>query len=156
MRHRRRIVGSAQSSAASSAINQDFLGRLTVLASDRSIRILDAKPRIPSLLWCSLIFGGLVLITLTGFLRLTSNRAHLILVSAVAVQLALLLYLVFVLDHPLAHWASPRNHLPTRLRSSTQSTAERDYRRPLAEGLRTLIGERLNQIGDWSWKVRDT
>jgi hypothetical protein len=85
MRHRRRIVGSAQSSAASSAINQDFLGRLTVLASDRSTRILDAKPRIPSLLWCSLIFGGFVLIMLTGFLRLASNRGHMILVSAVGV-----------------------------------------------------------------------
>jgi hypothetical protein len=46
-----------------------------------------------------LIFGGVVLITLTGFLRLTSNRGHMILVSAAAVLLALL-YLVFVLDHP--------------------------------------------------------
>jgi hypothetical protein len=41
-----------------------------------------------------------VLITLTGFLRLASNRAHMILVSTVAVLLGLLLYLVFVLDHP--------------------------------------------------------
>jgi hypothetical protein len=47
-----------------------------------------------------LIVGGLVLITLTGFLRLTSNRGHVILTSAVAVLLGLLLYLVFVLDHP--------------------------------------------------------
>ncbi|ORW49997.1 hypothetical protein AWB90_08325 [Mycobacterium paraense] len=95
-----RTVGSQQSDAASSAINQDFLGRLTVLASERSTRILDAKPRIPPLLWSSLIFGGLVLIALTGFLRLTSNRGHMVLTSAVAVLLGLLLYLVFVLDHP--------------------------------------------------------
>ena len=93
------IVGSAQPDAASSAINQDFLGQLTVLASDRSTRILDAKSRIPPQLWCSLIFGGFVLIALTGLLRLANNRAHMILVSAVAVMLALLLYLVFVLDH---------------------------------------------------------
>jgi Protein of unknown function (DUF4239) len=95
-----RIVGSQQSNATSSPINQDFLGRVTVLASERSTRILDAKPRIPPLLWCSLIFGGLVLITLTGFLRLTSNRGHMILTSTVAVLLGLLLFLVFVLDHP--------------------------------------------------------
>jgi hypothetical protein len=95
-----RTVGSQQPDAASSAINQDFLGRLTVLASERSTRILDAKPRIPPLLWSSLIFGGLVLIALTGFLRLTSNRGHMVLTSAVAVLLGLLLYLVFVLDHP--------------------------------------------------------
>ncbi|MCV7443957.1 DUF4239 domain-containing protein [Mycobacterium paraense] len=95
-----RTVGSQRSDAASSAINLDFLGRLTVLASERSTRILDAKPRIPPLLWSSLIFGGLVLIALTGFLRLTSNRGHMVLTSAVAVLLGLLLYLVFVLDHP--------------------------------------------------------
>jgi hypothetical protein len=95
-----RVVGSQQSSTASHPINQDFLGQLTVLASDRSKRILNAKPRIPPLLWCSLIFGGLVLITLTGFLRLTSNQAHMVLTGAVAVLLALLLYLIFVLDHP--------------------------------------------------------
>jgi hypothetical protein len=95
-----RIVGEPQSSVASTPITQGFLGQVTVLASDRSARILDSKPRIPPLLWCSLIFGGAVLIMLTSFMRLASNRAHMILVSAVTVLLALLLYLVFVLDHP--------------------------------------------------------
>jgi hypothetical protein len=95
-----RIVGEPQSSVALAPITQGFLGQVTVLASDRSARILDSKPRIPPLLWCSLIFGGAVLIMLTSFMRLASNRAHMILVSAVTVLLALLLYLVFVLDHP--------------------------------------------------------
>lgn len=93
-----RIVGAPQPSA--SPINQEFLGQVTVLASDRSARILDSKPRIPPLLWCSLIFGGAMLIMLTSFMRLRSNRAHIVLVSAVTVLLGLLLYLVFVLDHP--------------------------------------------------------
>jgi hypothetical protein len=95
-----RIVGAPQSSVASSPINQEFISQLTVLASDRSARILDSKPRIPPLLWCSLIFGGALLIMLTSFMRLASNRAHMVLVSAVTVLLGLLLYLVFVLDHP--------------------------------------------------------
>lgn len=93
-----RIVGTPQSSE--SPINQEFLSQVTVLASDRSARILDSKPRIPPLLWCALIFGGMVVIALTSFMRLRSNRAHVILVSVVAVLLSLLLYLVFVLDHP--------------------------------------------------------
>ena len=95
-----RIVGEPQPNAASTPINQEFLGQVTVLASDRSARILNSKPRIPPLLWCSLIFGGTVLILLTSFMRLTDNRAHMILVSVVTVLLGLLLYLVFVLDHP--------------------------------------------------------
>jgi len=94
-----RIVGEPQP-GASSPINQEFLSQVTVLASDRSTRILDSKPRIPPLLWCALIFGSVVLILLTSFMRLTNNRAHVILVSVVTVLLSLLLYLVFVLDHP--------------------------------------------------------
>jgi hypothetical protein len=95
-----RIAGTQPPTAVSSAINQQFLSELTVLASDRSTRILDAKPRIPTLLWCSLIFGGVVLIMLTSVLRLDSSRGHMILVGSVTVLLGLLLYLVFVLDHP--------------------------------------------------------
>ena len=95
-----RIAGSRQPNATSSPINQEFLSQLTVLSSDRSTRILDAKPRIPPLLWCSLIFGGIVLIVLTSFLRLESKRGHVVLVGAVTVLLSLLLYLVFALDHP--------------------------------------------------------
>ena len=95
-----RVLGSQQASVASSPISQEFLGQLTVLASDRNTRVLDAKPAIPPLLWSSLIFGGVVLITLTGFLRLSSQRGHVLLSSAVAVLLGLLLFLVFALDHP--------------------------------------------------------
>lgn len=111
-----RVVGSAQSSIGSSAIGGEFLGQLTVLASDRNTRFLDAEPRIPPLLWCSLIFGAVVLITLTGFLRLHSNRGHMVLSSAVAVLLGLLLYLVFVLDHPfgeLGVTSKPFRHAAT-------------------------------------------
>jgi len=95
-----RVVGNEQSSIASSAVGHEFLSQLTVLAFDRNTRIMDAEPRIPPLLWCSLIFGAVVLITLTGFLRLKSNPVHMILSGAVAILLSLLLYLVFVLDHP--------------------------------------------------------
>ncbi|MDV3129118.1 DUF4239 domain-containing protein [Mycobacterium sp. 21AC1] len=95
-----RIVGTATPGTTASPINQPFLGQLTDLSTIRSARILDAKPRIPPLLWCALIFGGLVLIMLTSSMRLADNRAHIVLVSAVTVLLALLLYLIFVLDHP--------------------------------------------------------
>jgi purine-cytosine permease-like protein len=108
-----RVFGNEQSSVASGAIGHEFLSQLTVLASDRNSRILDAEPRIPPLLWCSLIFGAVLLITLTGYLRLKSNHVHMILSSAVAVLFGLLLYLVFVLDHPSTHWASPPNRFAT-------------------------------------------
>lgn len=52
-----RVIGG-QDPDNVSAIDGEFLGQLTVLASQRNTRVLDAEPRIPWLLWCSLIFGG--------------------------------------------------------------------------------------------------
>jgi hypothetical protein len=98
-----RLLGSEQSSVASSPISQKFLDQLTTLASERNQRILDAKPRIPGLLWTGLLFGGVVLLGLGGFMRLGSVRAHLLLLSAVGVLLGLLLFIVFWLDHPFGN-----------------------------------------------------
>lgn len=98
-----RVLGDKQSSVASSPISQKFLDQLTTLASQRNQRILDAKPRIPGLLWTGLLFGGVVLIALGGFMRLGSARGHLGLLSAVAVLLGLLLFVVYWLDHPFGN-----------------------------------------------------
>src|ERR1700747_561761 len=57
-----RILGSHTPSGAASPINGAFLKQLTGLASDRATRIINAKPRIPSLLFVALIFGGTVLV----------------------------------------------------------------------------------------------
>lgn len=64
-----RLLGN-QPNASSNPVNGEFLSQLTVLANDRNQRVLDAQPRIPPLLWCGLIFGGVVLVSLTGFMRL--------------------------------------------------------------------------------------
>ena len=98
-----RLLGSEKSSVASSPISQKFLDQLGTLASERNQRILDAKPRIPGLLWTGLLFGGVVLLGLGGFMRLGSVRAHFGLLSAVAVLLGLLLFIVFWLDHPFGN-----------------------------------------------------
>ena len=95
-----RLLGNQQPSGASSSINSEFLSQLTVLASDRNQRALDTQPRIPALLWAGLLFGGVVLVALTGFMRLDSRRGHVILSSAVALLLGLLLFVVYWLDHP--------------------------------------------------------
>jgi Protein of unknown function (DUF4239) len=98
-----RVLGSEQSSVNSNQATQKFLDQLTNLASERNQRILDAKPRIPGLLWTGLLFGGVVLLGLGGFMRLGSVRAHFVLLSAVAILLGLLLFIVYWLDHPFGN-----------------------------------------------------
>lgn len=98
-----KVLGSEQSSVASTPISQEFLGQVTTLASERNQRILDAQPRIPGLLWTGLLFGGVVLVALGGFMRLESTRGHLIVLTAVAVLLGLLLFVVYWLDHPFGN-----------------------------------------------------
>lgn len=95
-----RVIGRQDPDAAASAINGDFLGQLTVLASERNTRVLDAEPRIPLLLWAGLLFGGVLLVGLAGFLRLDSTGGHIILSGAVSLLLGLLLFVIYCLDHP--------------------------------------------------------
>ena len=106
-----RVVSRQDPNAVSGPVNGEFMSQLTVLASQRNARVLDAEPRIPWLLRFGLIFGGLVLIGLMGFMRLESNRGHAVLSSAVAVLLGLLLFIVFCLDHRSA----PRACRPSRI-----------------------------------------
>lgn len=94
------VIGSQQPSAVNSPVTSNFVGQLTVLASDRNTRILDAAPRIPPVLWSGLLIGALILVTITGFMRLGNRRGHVVLCSAVAVLLGLLLFVIFSLDRP--------------------------------------------------------
>lgn len=94
-----RLLGN-QPSATSTPITGEFLSELTVLATDLNQRALDGQSRIPPLMWAGLLFGGVLLVAVTGFMRLDTERLHPILSSGVAVLLGLLLFIVYFLDHP--------------------------------------------------------
>ena len=51
-------------------------------------------------MWAGLIFGGVLVIAIAGFVHLSSRRAHAVLASGVALLLGLLLFVVYWLDHP--------------------------------------------------------
>lgn len=97
-----RTVGRQQPNVAAKPVNQQFLNQLSVLASDRNERIVGTKPRITGLMWAGLIFGAVVLVAFTGFLRMGSTVGHVIVSSTVAVLLGLLLCVVYQLDHSYA------------------------------------------------------
>ncbi|MUL81250.1 MULTISPECIES: DUF4239 domain-containing protein [unclassified Mycolicibacterium] len=93
-----RVLG--QQATTADPINAEIREQLNVLTTQRNTRVLDAKPRIPGLLWSGLLFGAVLLIGLIGFTHLGNTLSHMVLSSAVAVLLGLLLFLIFWLDHP--------------------------------------------------------
>lgn len=93
-----RVLG--REGPAAHPINAEMRGQLNVLISQRNTRVLDAKPRIPGLLWSGLLFGAVLLIGLIGCTHLSNAVSHMILSSAIAILLGLLLFLIFWLDHP--------------------------------------------------------
>lgn len=93
-----RIIGSQQPNVASRPITQQFLDQLSTLASARNDRVTGTKPEIPGLLWAGLIFGAVVLVGLTGFLRVGSTTVHVLVSSTVAVLVGLLLCIASSLD----------------------------------------------------------
>lgn len=95
-----RVIGAHTRDHVASPVDGEFLSQLTTLSAQRNARLLDTKPRIPGLLWGGLLFGAVVVIGLLGFSRLPSRRGHMMLSSAVAILLGLLLFTVFWLDHP--------------------------------------------------------
>lgn len=95
-----RVLGDEQGPDAAGSIHAEIRDQLNVLTSQRNARVLDAKPRIPGLLWAGLLFGAALLIVLTGFTRLAHRLSHMMLASAIAILLGLLLFLIFWLDHP--------------------------------------------------------
>ncbi|MCV7196765.1 bestrophin-like domain [Mycobacterium angelicum] len=96
-------VGTQPTGVVSGPIQTAFLSQLTVLATDRTTRILDARSRIPGVMWLGLMFGGIVIVALAGFLRLGSTLGHAILSSSIAVLLSLLMCIAYSFDHPFAN-----------------------------------------------------
>lgn len=96
-----RVLGDQQSpGVAANPISAELRDQLNLLTSQRNTRIFDNAPRIPGLLWTGLLFGGVLLIGMTGFTRLDNRRTHMILSSGIALLLGLLLFLIYWLDHP--------------------------------------------------------
>ncbi|MBY0441904.1 MAG: DUF4239 domain-containing protein [Mycobacteriaceae bacterium] len=95
-----RIVGDEPSGVAVPVIRPALLNNLGQLVDYRDMRIIKARSRMVSPLAGALIFGGVLLIALMGFMRIGSIPLHSIISGATAALLGLLLCLVYMLGHP--------------------------------------------------------
>jgi hypothetical protein len=76
------------------------MDNLNELRDCRRHRILSSKEHMPDILWIVLIIGAVILIVFTLFFS-TKNKRHLNIMSSLLIFICVLvLYLIFVLDHP--------------------------------------------------------
>ena len=78
------------------------LTRVHEISDARRTRLLDANEDIPSILWAVLVVGGIITVTFTYLFGLKSNWAHALMVAALAMVVAGMLFTIVSLDHPFA------------------------------------------------------
>ena len=88
------------STPAQQVLYEQGLERVHELADARRERLLVADQGLPSILWVVLIIGGVVVIGFTYLFGLDSTVTHLLMVAALALIIALVLFTVAELDFP--------------------------------------------------------
>ncbi|MDM4720034.1 DUF4239 domain-containing protein [Micromonospora sp. WMMA1363] len=76
------------------------LAELEKFNENRQLRRSFASTELPGFLWAVLLVGAAFVVTLTWFLSAQTRRAHLVVSAAIAVIIALLLFVVEAMDGP--------------------------------------------------------
>jgi len=79
---------------------QESLNRLNDFAEYRRLRLWSAVNTIPDVIWTVLIFGGLISLFYTYFFATKNITAQYVMTSALTITNGLILFLIYILDHP--------------------------------------------------------
>jgi hypothetical protein len=86
--------------AANSKFYEESVDRLNQLSELRRLRILAATNTVPAIIWCILIIGGIISVGFTYFFGMQNAKVHYTLVGTLCSINALVLFLIYDLDHP--------------------------------------------------------
>lgn len=78
----------------------ESLSRLNDLGEYRRMRIFSSRDQIPGLIWVVLVICASCSVVYTFFFGVKNIKAQYVMTSVLALINALILYLIFVLDHP--------------------------------------------------------
>jgi hypothetical protein len=73
---------------------------LNNLAQYRRLRIFAGNNTVPPVIWLVLLFGGVITVAYTYFFGMKNIRAQYMITTALTVTITLILFLIYVLDHP--------------------------------------------------------
>lgn len=78
----------------------ESLRRLNSLAEYRRLRIFAGNDTNPPMMWLVMLIGGLITVLYTYFFGVRNIRVQSIMTAALTIMISLILFLVYVLDHP--------------------------------------------------------
>jgi hypothetical protein len=78
----------------------ESLKRLNNLAQYRRLRIFAGNNTVPPVIWLVLLVGGGITVSYTYFFGMKNIKAQYMITAALTVTITLILFLIYVLDHP--------------------------------------------------------
>lgn len=81
-------------------VYEESLRHLNDLGEWRRYRLFESRDNIPGIIWGVLLFGGVMTVVYTFFFRTRKLAAQLLMTSGLTVLNTVILYMIYVLDHP--------------------------------------------------------
>ncbi len=81
-------------------VYEESLKHLNELSERRRTRVFDSLENIPAIIWAALLFGGVMCVVFTYFFCSRRLQAQVVMTSALTVLNTLILYMIYLLDHP--------------------------------------------------------
>ena len=90
------------STEAEQELYAEGLDQIERLNDARRMRFVAATEGIPSVLWAVLVFGGVVTVGFTYLFGMRNTWAHRLMVMSLTAVIALVLFTVWVMEHPFS------------------------------------------------------
>ena len=90
------------STSAEQVLYEQGLSRVNDMQDARRLRLLDANTYVPTILWVTLISGGVITVGFTYLFGLEKTWPHMLMVGALAVIIASALFTIYGLEYPFA------------------------------------------------------
>jgi hypothetical protein len=85
---------------ANTIVYEEAFKRLNDLGQYRRLRIFASKDSIPSVIWLVLITGAFIMVSYTYFFGIKKVLPQNLMTAALTITVTLILFLIFILDHP--------------------------------------------------------
>jgi hypothetical protein len=96
------FLGMDYKNLSNPAVYEESFKRFNDLAQYRRLRIFAAKDSVPMVIWLVLLVGGFIMVAYTFFFGIKKILPQNLMTAALTITLTLILFLVYIMDHPFA------------------------------------------------------